>query len=136
MRDSVPIMSLDGIRVVGLDLMGTLLYDPYREALLAATGRAPEELVALRTPGVWETFELGRIDEQTYAERFFTEESGLRFDLSAFRHATARPWASVSVATRTSAWTQGRGQVLASAPRGLMSPHGAEKTMPPCSVAQ
>lgn len=82
-------MSLDGIRVIGLDLMGTLLHDPYREALLAATGREPEELAALRTPGVWETFELGRIDERTYAERFFTHESGLRFDLAAFRHQMA-----------------------------------------------
>jgi putative hydrolase of the HAD superfamily len=82
-------MSLDGIRVIGLDLMGTLLYDPYREALLAATGRQPEELVALRTPGVWETFELGRIDEETYAERFFTRESGVRFDVATFRHHMA-----------------------------------------------
>ena len=82
--------SLEGVRVVGLDLMNTLIYDPYREALLEATGRELEELLPLRAPGVWETFELGGIDEETYAKRFFTEESGLSFDIARFRSAMTR----------------------------------------------
>lgn len=72
------------IRAIGLDLMSTILYDPYREALVAATGMALEELRPLRAKGVWEAFERGEIDEAEYARRFFREETGRTLDLGRF----------------------------------------------------
>lgn len=51
---------------VAFDLMDTLVRDPFREALTAATGRTLQELFSLRDAGVYPAFERGEIDEATY----------------------------------------------------------------------
>jgi FMN phosphatase YigB (HAD superfamily) len=69
-----------------LDLMDTLVTDPYRAALRAATGLELEEIAALRDPEVWPAFEVGAIDEAEFARRFFAgaAASGRVFDVGAF----------------------------------------------------
>lgn len=74
------------LRAVCLDLMDTLLHDPYREALRAGTGLAPHELSAVCDPSAWPDFEVAAIDEPTFARRFFAEP-GRRFDYDAFSRA-------------------------------------------------
>ena len=54
------------VRVVAFDLMDTLVRDPFREALLAATGRSVRELFALRDASAYPALERGEIDEATY----------------------------------------------------------------------
>lgn len=68
-----------------LDLMGTVLYDPYLEAIEAATGMSLGEVIRVKDPSSWPDFEMGRIDEAEFARRFFTESEATRpFDLEAF----------------------------------------------------
>lgn len=71
------------IRVVLLDLMGTLVHDPYREALAAGIG-APlaslgERAVAFRR---WPAFERGELDEPGYWAS--VRDGGVPFDAEAF----------------------------------------------------
>lgn len=79
-----------GVRVVGLDLMDTLLRDPFRTAmaeLAELTGLPPERLSAERDPDAFHEFELGLIDEHEYGRRFFRDGSGLTLDLAALWRA-------------------------------------------------
>lgn len=73
--------------VVALDLMDTVLVDPFREALHAATGLTPRELFARRAPGMYPAFERGELDEAAYWQAF--RDAGIDFDAEAF-HATRR----------------------------------------------
>ena len=68
--------------IVCLDLMGTLLADPYRAAIRAATDRPLHDVAARRDPAAWPAFERGEIDERAFAERFFPD--GSTFDLATF----------------------------------------------------
>jgi len=78
------------IRVVCIDLMGTLIYDPYVEALEAATGLGVQDAHLVKDPSSWPDFEMGLIDERTFVARFFADpEGGHAFDLEAF-HRTRR----------------------------------------------
>ena len=72
------------LRAVCFDLMDTLIYDPYREALHAATGLDLATLAAVRDRTCWPDFESGTIDEATFARRYFPEGSPHTFDLAAF----------------------------------------------------
>jgi HAD superfamily hydrolase (TIGR01509 family) len=73
------------LRVLCLDLMDTIVADPYREALRAATGLDLAEIAALRDPGAWPAFETGAIDEEAFVERFFADPAEARtFDVAAF----------------------------------------------------
>ncbi len=80
-----------------LDLMDTLITDPYREALLAGTGLSLHELMRLRDPEIWPAFEIAAIDEAAFAERFFAEHArgAHRFDLDAFTAARRDGYAFV-----------------------------------------
>lgn len=55
-----------GVATVAFDLMDTLVRDPFREALRAATGRPLKELFSLRDAGIYPAFERGEIDEAAY----------------------------------------------------------------------
>lgn len=77
------------IRAVCFDLMDTVLYDPYREALVAAAGVDLKTAARARDPLCWPEFEIGAIDETEFARRYFHPGAGLRFDLDAF-HAARR----------------------------------------------
>jgi FMN hydrolase / 5-amino-6-(5-phospho-D-ribitylamino)uracil phosphatase len=68
-----------------LDLMGTLVRDPYREAVRAATGLELDAVHAVKDPNAWPAFEVGEIDEAEFARRFFADPvSQHTFDLGAF----------------------------------------------------
>ncbi len=58
------------IRAVAFDVMDTLLTDPFREALHAATGHTVDEIIARRDPQVHPAFERGEIDEHDYWRAF------------------------------------------------------------------
>jgi HAD superfamily hydrolase (TIGR01509 family) len=73
------------LRALCLDLMGTLIYDPYLEALETATGLDIETAHRFRDPTSWPDFECGRIDEAEFVRRFFRNgEEGRHLDLAAF----------------------------------------------------
>ena len=73
--------------VVAFDLMDTLVRDPFREALRAATGRPLRELFTLRDADVYPAFERGEIDEATYWASY--PEVGIDVDPDRF-HAVRR----------------------------------------------
>lgn len=56
------------IRAVALDLMDTVVRDPYREALRASVDASLEELLARRDPDLYPALERGEIDERDYWE--------------------------------------------------------------------
>ena len=67
------------------DLMGTVVSDPYIEALEAATGMDIRTAAPLRDPQCWPEFETGSIDEAEFVRRFFVAaDNGHRFDIDAF----------------------------------------------------
>ena len=67
------------------DLMGTVVYDPYLEALEAGTGMDFAAAAAVRDPHCWPEFEIGAIDEAEFVRRFFPPGNGQRrFDADAF----------------------------------------------------
>lgn len=75
------------VRVIAFDVMDTLLEDPFREALTAASGMAPQEFFARRDPDLYPAFERGEIDEATYWARH--HELGIDIDPQVF-HAVRR----------------------------------------------
>ncbi|MGH8884882.1 MAG: HAD family hydrolase [Egibacteraceae bacterium] len=78
------------LRALCLDLMGTLLFDPYIAALEAATGLDATVAHGLKDPTSWPEFECGRIDEAEWIRRFFRNaEEGHPLDVPAF-HAARR----------------------------------------------
>ncbi len=82
------------VRLLALDLMDTLVVDPYRDALVATTGMSLEALAPLRNEESWHDFELGRIDERTYAERFLPASAG-GFDIERYKRELHRRYAWV-----------------------------------------
>lgn len=70
---------------VCFDLMGTVIYDPYLEALQAGTGMGIDEAHRRKDPASWPDFEMGLIDEAEFVRRFFVEpDSRPAFDAEAF----------------------------------------------------
>lgn len=74
------------ISAVCFDLMDTVLYDPYREALAAAISVDLATAHRSRDPSCWPDFEIAAIDEVEFARRYFVDPT-LRFDLDAFHRA-------------------------------------------------
>ena len=70
------------IRAVAFDVMDTLLTDPFREALYAATGRTIDEIIARRDPAVHPAFERGELDERDYWRAF--DAAGIPADRERF----------------------------------------------------
>jgi HAD superfamily hydrolase (TIGR01509 family) len=69
-----------------IDLMDTIVSDPYREALRAATGLDLSEVAGRRDPAAWPDFERGAIDEDEFVRRFFADGEDV-FDIDAFHRA-------------------------------------------------
>lgn len=88
------------IRAVAFDLMDTVLRDPFREALTAATGLPIEELFARRDPAVYPAFERGELDEAAYWDHY--DRAGIEADPEMF-HRTRRAGL---------AWLPGMGELL------------------------
>lgn len=54
------------ITAIAFDVMDTLVRDPFREALVAATGRTLAELSRVRDRSAYPAFERGELDEEAY----------------------------------------------------------------------
>lgn len=70
------------IRVVAFDLMDTVVRDPFREALRAATGLPLEELFARRPPHVYPAFERDELEEAAYWAMY--DDLGVEVDPAEF----------------------------------------------------
>lgn len=68
--------------VLLLDVMGTLVYDPFHEHMPAFFGMTLRELLEVKHPDAWVRFEHGEIDEREMLESFFAD--GRAFDHQAF----------------------------------------------------
>ncbi|MEM6996953.1 MAG: hypothetical protein AAF721_41000, partial [Myxococcota bacterium] len=60
-------------RVLLLDVMSTLVADPFYDAVPAFFGMTLEALIACKHPTAWVQFELGRIDEAQMLASFFAD---------------------------------------------------------------
>jgi HAD superfamily hydrolase (TIGR01509 family) len=70
------------ITVVAFDIMDTLLRDPFREALRAATGLDLAELRQRRDPSLYPAFERGELTEAAYWAAH--HDAGIAIDPEAF----------------------------------------------------
>jgi FMN hydrolase / 5-amino-6-(5-phospho-D-ribitylamino)uracil phosphatase len=70
------------IRAVAFDVMDTLLTDPFRQALAAATGLELGEVLERRPAGAYPAFERGEIDEDAYWAAYATV--GIEADRDTF----------------------------------------------------
>jgi HAD superfamily hydrolase (TIGR01509 family) len=73
------------VRAILLDVMGTLVYEPFWVEVPAALGMSLEQLLEVKHPRAWVDFELGVIDEDTLRERFFAD--GRSYDHDGLRRA-------------------------------------------------
>ncbi len=73
------------LRAVVFDLMDTVVRDPYREALEAATGLPLRELFRRRDAGAYPAFERGELSEAEYWSVY--EDAGLEVDVDVFHDA-------------------------------------------------
>lgn len=69
------------------DLMGTVVRDPYLEAIAAGTGQPLAALRGRIDPRAWPEFEIAAIDEDEFVRRCFGPATGLAFDREAFHVA-------------------------------------------------
>lgn len=70
------------ITAIAFDVMDTLVRDPFREALAAATGHSLEELSRVRDPSAYPAFERGELDEASYWATY--ARAGVPADPAAF----------------------------------------------------
>jgi HAD superfamily hydrolase (TIGR01509 family) len=69
-------------RVLLLDVMGTLVRDPFYEDMPRALGMSFDELLRVKHPRAWVDFEHGHTDEPTFLGSFFAD--GREYDHDAF----------------------------------------------------
>jgi HAD superfamily hydrolase (TIGR01509 family) len=72
-------------RALLLDVMGTLVHEPFVEDIPRWLGMSLEELIRVKHPTAWIDFERGLIDEHTYGATFYTD--GRTLDLAALKGA-------------------------------------------------
>lgn len=65
-----------------LDVMGTLVHDPFAREMPAFFGMSLERLLDEKHPTAWVEFERGELDETTFLARFFAD--GRDFDAAGF----------------------------------------------------
>jgi HAD superfamily hydrolase (TIGR01509 family) len=70
--------------VLLIDVMGTLVAEPFQKAIPAFFGTTRSELERLQCSAAWRRFERGEIDEPTYFASYF--EDGRSFDREGLRH--------------------------------------------------
>lgn len=64
------------------DVMGTLVHDPFFAEMPGFFGLTFDELLEAKHPSAWVEFELGRISEEEFLDRFFAD--GREFDQRGF----------------------------------------------------
>lgn len=67
--------------VLLLDVMDTLVYDPFHEEIPGFFGMSLEELFGHKHPDAWIRFERGELDEGEFLASFFAD--GRAFDHAA-----------------------------------------------------
>jgi HAD superfamily hydrolase (TIGR01509 family) len=72
-------------RVVLIDVMDTLVHEPFHREMPAFFGLSLAELVAAKHPTAWIEFELGRMSEAEFLAGFFRDRRA--FDRAAFLEA-------------------------------------------------
>src|SRR5688572_33436543 len=75
-------MATDERPALLLDVLGTLVHDPFYEEVPRALGMSFEELLRVKHPTAWIEFELGDLDESEFLPRFFAD--GRAYDYAAF----------------------------------------------------
>ena len=73
-----------------LDVLDTLVRDPFHQEVPALFGLSLPELLAQKAPDTWQRFETGDYDEATFAARYFAD--GRPLDLDAFRETLRRAY--------------------------------------------
>jgi HAD superfamily hydrolase (TIGR01509 family) len=73
-----------------LDVMGTLVHDPFGDEMPGFFGLSVDELIAVKHPTAWVEFELGELGEADFLDRFFAD--GRPFDRDAFVEHVARAY--------------------------------------------
>ena len=76
--------------VLLLDVMDTLVHDPFHVEVLDFFGMDLKSLLAAKSRQAWQDFELGAIDEAELAERYFHGER--RLDLAGLRACMSRSY--------------------------------------------
>jgi HAD superfamily hydrolase (TIGR01509 family) len=77
-------------RALLLDVMGTLVYEPFFVEVPRALGMSLEELIAAKHPRAWVEFELGAIDEEGLRAKFFKD--GRPYDHERMKAAMAESY--------------------------------------------
>ncbi len=72
-------------RILLLDVMGTLVYDPFYVEVPAFFGMSLDELMKVKHPRAWLDFEFGRCDEATFLANFFAD--GRAYDHEGLKRA-------------------------------------------------
>ncbi len=78
-------------QLILMDVMGTLVYDPFRIEMPAFLGMSFDDLLASKHPTAWAEFELNQIDEATLFSRFFKD--GRTFDGPGLKAITTQSYA-------------------------------------------
>lgn len=97
--------------VLLLDVMGTLVYDPFHEDMPAFFGMTLRQLLAEKHPDAWVRFEHGELTETELLTSFFAD--GRAFDHHAF----------VAMLRRTYRWLDGVEPLLAELSRRRVPMH-------------
>jgi HAD superfamily hydrolase (TIGR01509 family) len=97
--------------VLLLDVMGTLVYDPFHEDMPAFFGMTLRQLLAEKHPDAWVRFEHGELTETELLTSFFAD--GRAFDHQAF----------VAMLRRTYRWLDGVEPLLAELSRRRVPMH-------------
>lgn len=71
--------------VILVDVMDTLVYNPFNREIPEFFGLSPAELLAQKHPAAWPRFETGEIDEAVYLRTYFADGRG--FDHAGFLRA-------------------------------------------------
>jgi HAD superfamily hydrolase (TIGR01509 family) len=93
-----------------LDVMETLVHEPFHRAVPAFFSMTSAELIPLLQPGTWVEFELGRIDEATLFERFFRDRRAV--DGAGLKAAMVAAYAWLDGMEELLAELDGRGVVM------------------------
>lgn len=94
-------MARGEIRTIAFDVMDTVLHDPFREALRAATGIDPARYFRQRDPDLYRALERDEITEDVYWERI--RASGIDIDPDEFHR----------VRVQRTRWIDGMPELLA-----------------------
>jgi len=81
----------DTPRLLLLDVMGTLVHDPFYDVMPAFFGMSFDALMAAKHPTAWIDFEHGAIDAGTFLDRFFAD--GRDFDRAGLMRAVREGYA-------------------------------------------